>query len=201
VQELAQDGRIAYTPAATLLRVDPGLRGEIAVRIEPGVDVTRFRSTLSSHGLSSSVNSGLAPKGSSFLHTIVVLLRTVAVIDGLVCVALVLLSLIVLARERASTIGVLRAAGGTSRDVAALLAGAALLLLAISVPVGYALERFLLGPALSQMVARYGALPLAPSGSEAFLVVAVSALVGGLTASVVGLRYGRVTVMAALRIE
>ncbi len=201
VQELAQDGRIAYTQADTLLRVDPGLAGKIAVRLQPGVSVPHFRSTLRARGLSSSVNSGLAPNGSSFLHTIVVLLRTVAVVDGLVCVALVLLSLIVLARERASTIGVLRAAGGASRDVAALLAGAAILLLATAVPVGYALERYLLGPALSQMVERYGALPLTPSSNDALLVVAAAALVGGLTALVVGVRYGRVTVMAALRVE
>jgi ABC-type antimicrobial peptide transport system permease subunit len=201
VQELAEDGRIAYTPGSTLLDVDPTLVGKIAVRLEPGVNVPHFRSTLRSHGFSSTLNSGLAPKGSTFLQTIVVLLRTVAVVDGFVCAALVLLSLVVLSRERSATIGIVRAIGGSSRDIAALLAGAAFLLLVIAVPAGYALERWILAPALSQMVERYGSLPLTPSGLDDLLVVCTASAVAVGAALTVAIRQGRVTVVDALRAE
>ena len=84
-------------------------------------------------------------------------------LNGLGCLALVLLALVVLARERARTIGVLRAVGGSMRHTVALLAGAGVTLIAVALPLGWALERWVFAPFVSRVVDRYGVLPLAPS--------------------------------------
>lgn len=201
VQELANDGRIAYTDAATLLLAEPSLRAQIAVRTAAGVSPASVAARFRPQGLSSSTNGGLAPAGSPFVSTIVSLLRAVAALNGIGCLVLVLLALVVLARERAATIGVLRAVGGGLSDTVALLAGAGVTLVALALPLGWALERWAFAPLVSRVVDRYGALPLAPSLNDLSLVTAggVAAVVA--SAVIAGRRYATVTVLAALRAE
>jgi hypothetical protein len=201
VQELSHDGRVAYTDGPTLLAARSAITSQIAVRPAAGVSTGTIQQRLAERGLSASASGGLAPAGAPFLGTVVTLLRTVAVIDGLVCVALVLLALVVIARERAPTIAVLRTVGGTQRAVAALLFGAAAAQLLLALPVAYAVERWLLGPRLSGLVARYGALPLAPTVSEVLLVAGGATAGAILTALAAAGRYGRVPVVDALRVD
>ena len=199
VQELESDGRVAYTTAPSLLAVAPGLAPQIAVRVAPGVAATTVRDRLRERGLSVSESVGLVGSSKGFLHAVVALLRAVAVLDGLVCAALVALGLVVLARERAATIGVIRAVGGTARQIASLLAGAAALSVVCALVVGYTAERFLLSPALSGIVERYGALPLTPGATDAALVVAGAVLVGAVCSLVVARRLSATTVVVAMR--
>ena len=129
------------------------------------------------------------------------LLRVVAVVTGLVCGAIVLLSLVVLARERAETIAILRTCGARPAQVVATLLGAALVLLLLAVPLGYALERLVFGPTLSHVAARYGALPLQPSALELAGVLAGAAVLASLAAAATGVRLARPPIVELLRTE
>ena len=119
-------------------------------------------------------------------------------IDSLVCVALVLLTLVVLARERRAAIAVLRSAGARPAQVVGLLAGAAAAHLAIALPLAYLGERLVLAPALSSLVERYGDLPLAPSPLDVALVVLGAALAAALTAWLAARQLTREPVAAGL---
>ena len=174
VQELARDGRIAYVTPDSLLAAQPGLTPRVAIRLADGTPPGAVTRELRRLGASSSSNGGLAPQGAPFLAAVVALLRVVALIDGLVCAALVVLSLIVLARERARTIGVVRAVGGRTRDVALVLAGGAAAIVSVAFVTGVLLERELLAPVLSALVERYGVLPLQARPGE-IAIVAVGA--------------------------
>jgi ABC-type antimicrobial peptide transport system permease subunit len=201
VQELANDGRIAYTDAAALLRAQPSLKAQVAVRVSPGVSPAAVAARFKPQGLSSRTNGGLAPAGSPFVSTIVSLLRAVAVLNGLGCLALVLLALVVLARERAATIGVLRAVGGSMRHTVALLSGAGVMLITVALPVGWVLERWVFAPLVSRVVDRYGALPLVPSLSDLSLIAGGGVAAVVMAATIAGRRYASVTVLDALRTE
>ncbi len=170
VQELARDGRIVYLRPAPLLAAQPALTPRIAIRLAEGTSAATVKQELLRLGASSSSNGGLAPQGAPFLAAVVALLRVVALVDGLVCAALVVLALVVLARERARTLGVVRAVGGRTRDVALVLAGGAAMIVSLSLVVGVLLEREVLAPALSRLVERYGVLPLQARPSEIALV-------------------------------
>ena len=201
VQELANDGRIAYTDASALLRAQPGLKAQVAVRVAAGISPAAVAARFKPQGLSSHTNGGLAPAGSPFVSTIVALLRAVAVLNGLGCLALVLLALVVLARERAATIGVLRAVGGSMRHTVALLAGAGMTLIAVALPSGWALERWAFAPLVSRVVDRYGVLPLVPSLSDLSLIAGGGVAAVVVAAAIAGRRYASVTVLDALRTE
>lgn len=198
VQELESDGRIGYLDLPTLAAATPGGAPTIAVRAD-GVSARELRDRLERRGVEATEAEGLVPSGSPFLGAVVALLRSVAAVNGLVCVSLVALALTVLARERAETIAILRTSGATGRDVAAMLAGAAAPLIALAVPLGYALERGLLAPSLSGMVARYGSLPLTPSARDVVVVAAGAGAAALLAAGVAALRYTRIPVVQALR--
>ncbi len=199
VQELQSDGRVAYTTAPSLLAAAPGLAPQIAVRVAPDVGAATVEARLEEQGLAVFRPAGLVGSSTGFLHAVVALLRAVAVLDGFVCAALVVLGLLVLARERAVTIGVVRAVGGSGRQVASLLAGAAALTIGGALAVGYAAERFALSPLLSRIVERYGALPLTPRSADASLVVVAAVLVSVACSVVVARRLARTTVVAAMR--
>ena len=201
VQELSADGRVAYASLAALRAAAPGAPGAVAVRPEAGVSAAELTRRLEARGLQVEANAGLAPAGAPFVDTIVALLRVVAAVTGLVCGAIVLLSLVVLARERAETIAVLRTCGARPAQVVATLLGAALVLLLLAVPLGYALERLVFGPTLSHVAARYGALPLQPSALELAGVLAGAAVLASLAAAATGARLARAPIVDVLRTE
>jgi hypothetical protein len=197
VQELASDGRVAYLDDAALAGAG-GVTRQVAVRVTAGARPADVQRRLEQEGLHVAVNGGLAPSGGTLLHAVVALLRIVAVIDSLVCVALVLLALIVLARERRGAIAVLRSAGARPGQVVGLLAGAAAAHLVLALPLAYALERLVLAPALSGLVARYGDLPLAPAALDVALVALGGALAAATTAWLAARQLTREPVAAGL---
>jgi ABC-type lipoprotein release transport system permease subunit len=130
---------------------------------------------------------------------VVAVLRVVAVVDGLVCAGIVLLALGALARERSATLGVLRTVGAGGRSLTATLTGAAVAHVVPAVAGAYALERLVLAPALSGLVARYGALPLVPSTRDVVGVVAAATVVALGTGAATAARASRRPVAATLR--
>ncbi len=125
VREPLNDGRIAYTDSETLLAAQPELTPQIAVRPLTGTSAPVVKSRLEALGISAIPTNGLVPSGSSFIAAVVALLRAVAVVNGLGSLALAVLALVGLARERSDTVAVIRAVGGRRVHVAALLGGAA----------------------------------------------------------------------------
>ena len=198
VQELARDGRIGYTSTDALTKASPQLRPKTAVRLSAGTDRKTVTRELARLGIRSSTNGGLAPAGAPFLAAVVALLRSVAVVDAFVCAALIALALAALARERASTLGLLRALGGGRLEVSQFFAGAAFVQVLLALSLGLALEEFVLAPTLSGLVERYGTLPLGLTLSDLLLAALGCVVVIVAAAGLTAWRQGRTSVVEAL---
>jgi hypothetical protein len=174
VDALRDEGLIAYVRARRL----PSASADIAIRLSAGASLNDVRNALLRHGIYSektggiSDYSGLGTSGrASFLRVLAALLRSVAALDGFVCVYALAQILALIARERRRAIAVIRALGASRAQVFAVFAGAALLLAAIALPIGIGVEREVLGPAVAQLAVSYVTLSL-KAGSNAILVVA-----------------------------
>jgi hypothetical protein len=118
-----------------------------------------------------------------------------------VCLYVLAQVLALTARERRSTLAVLRAVGAGRRELGLVLAGAALLVVALAAPAAVALERLVLGPAVSRLGESYVALPLATgAGDTAAVVAGLGALALG-AAGLATARVAREPVVAGLRGE
>lgn len=174
VRSLDHDGRVAYVAAAALLRADPGVAAQIAVRLAPGADPGRVAGELAALGASSAPAATATSRSGALIDALGVVLRVVAAIDGLVCLYVLVQALALTAAERRGTVALLRACGAPGRSVAMLFVGAAL---AVALPAGIAgvgLERWLLGPLVGHLAAGYVSLVLEPGA------VALAASLGGL---------------------
>ncbi len=201
VREPLNDGRIAYTDEATLLAAQPAITPQIAVRPAPGTTPAEATRRLAALGIRAVPTDGLLPSGSSFVAAVVALLRAVAVVNGAGSIALAVLALVGLARERAETVAVVRVVGGGRLHVAMLLAGAAITLIGLAVVLAAVLEVLVLDPIVTGLLGTYGALELSLARGD-LLLVAIGGLLAAVAASVaVAIRYSRVTVLAALRAE
>jgi ABC-type lipoprotein release transport system permease subunit len=174
VRELSHDGRVAYVPPADLLGAAPRLRPQVAVALESGAGPDEVTRRLAARGLEVVAARGSASDATELVDAVVLLLRLVAVIDGLVCAGLLALAVATVVRERAATVAVVRTVGARPGQVRLLVAGIAAAYLAIALPAAVVLEELLLGPAVSRLVGRYGELPLGVSAGDALLVVAVA---------------------------
>ena len=201
VREPTNDGRVAYTDAATLLAAQPGVVAQIAVRPTTGTSPATVRARLATRGIAAVPTSGLVPSGSSVIAAVVALLRAVAAVNGAGSIALTVLALVVLARERSETVAVVRAIGGGRRHVAMLLGGAGLLLMTLALVTAVLIQRLLLDPVIEHLLGTYGVLDVSLGGRDLALS-AVGAIVAAIAASVaVALRYSRITVRRALHAE
>jgi hypothetical protein len=109
------------------------------------------------------------------VHTLRAILTAVAVVDGLVCLYALVQACGLIVQERRCTLAVLRACGAGGDSVRRLLVGAAATLVIPAALLGIALERLVLGPALSRLAASYAALPLsADAGEIAAVLVGVA---------------------------
>ena len=177
VEALRDEGLIAYVRTREL----PGASSDIALKLAPGASLDDVRNALLRDGAYSqktggiSDDSGLGTTGrASFLRVLADLLRSVALLDGLVCVYALAQILALIARERRRAVAVIRALGASRVQVFAVFAGAAILLCGIALPVGIVLERAVLGPAVAQLAVSYVTLSLgAGSGPIAVVVVGV----------------------------
>ena len=188
VEALRHEGLLAYVRPPRLLAAEPDIGAEIAVKLRPDADAERVRSSLRAGGVYAERTGGIAQESgvsgtlgrTSFLRVLAALLRSVALLDALVCVYALAQMLALVARERRRAVAVVRAVGASRAQVLAVFAGSALLVVALATPLGLAAERFVLGPSVSALAVSYVSLSLR-AGLEAILVV-----LAGLALAIVG---------------
>jgi ABC-type lipoprotein release transport system permease subunit len=160
VASLQSDGQVAYVRSSQLLQADPLAASTISIDLAPGILPGSVRHAISELGLSASSTGGVTAHSAAFLAVLATLLRTVAAIDGLVCLYAVVQVLSLTARERASAVATLRACGAGRRQLAGVFLGAALVIGVAALPVAVALERTVLGPRTAGLAASYAVLSI-----------------------------------------
>jgi ABC-type antimicrobial peptide transport system permease subunit len=180
VSSLDFDGLVAYVPASALLAADPSAGSQVAVLLKPHASPSQVTSELEQIGAGPQVTLGATARGAPLVAVLKTILRAVAVVDGLVCIYALVQACALIMQERRRTVAVLRACGAGAGAVRRLLSGAVLTLVAPSAVIGIALERFVFGPALSNLAASYAALDLTPTVLEVVATVAGLVLAGAL---------------------
>ena len=199
VNAYENDGRVVYAQPDRLLAADPTIGETIAVRLRPGANSAVVQRRLADIGASPQVVAGATSRSHALISVLAALLRAVALVDGIVCLYILVQALALTARERRSTIAVLRAAGAGGREVRLVVAGAALLMVAGAAPAAVALELLVLGPGASRLAAGYVSLPL-DVGVGQVAIVTGGLLALGLVAAVwAAQRLQREPVVAGLR--
>lgn len=209
VQAIEDQGRIAYVQAAPLLAVEPELPGEIAVRLRPGAsaaDVTsalthRGESTTSSGGIAGQSVQGWAARSGGFIGILVALLRSVAVLDAVVCLYAVGQALALTAQERRRTLAVVRAQGAARSHLFAVFGIAAAFLVVLAWGLAALLERWAVAPGIAHLAASYVVLALAAGGRLVALTLAGLLVGAALVAAALVRVVGRQPVVAGLREE
>jgi ABC-type lipoprotein release transport system permease subunit len=189
VRALDRQGRIAYVQPQQLAGEAPY---EIAIRLRPSASTSTVRRELRrlgvlaaapSHGVTGQSVQGWASRSSGFISLLVALLRTVAVIDALVCLYAIAQLLALTVQERRSGLATVRALGGGSRQLGSVVAFAAAPVVLAAIVVGLAAERWLVGPAVARLAASYVSLSLTPSAAA--IGVTAAGLVAGAAVTVV----------------
>ena len=176
ISSLDHDGRIAYIPAATMLRADPYASEQLSVRLKPGADAGAVTQALGPEAVPASTAVG---KGVPLVNTLRAILTAVAIVDGLVCLYALTQACALTVQERRRTVAVIRACGAGSPAVRRLLAGAVAALVVPAAVLGILVETLVLGPALSNLAASYAALPLQPTTLDVVLVLIGLVVAGG----------------------
>jgi ABC-type lipoprotein release transport system permease subunit len=199
VRSFDNDGRVVYTQPKRLLAADPSLTGQIAVKVAPGADEDEVARRFAARGPFAQRAATATTRSASFLSVLAALLRAVALVDGLVCLYILAQALALTARERRSTISVLRAAGAGGPEVRRVLVGAALLVVAGAAPAAIALQLLVLGPVASRLAASYVSLPLHAGIGQIAIVVGGLVVLALLAAAWAARRLEREPVVAGLR--
>ena len=199
VRAFDNDGRVVYTQPRRLLAADPSLGGQVAVKLAPGADQDLVTERLANIGAFAQSVAGATTRDATFLAVLAALLRAVALVDGVVCLYILVQALALTARERRSTIAVLRASGAGRREVRLVLTGAALLVVLAAAPAAVLLELFVLGPLVSRLAASYVSLPLDVGVGQVAIVVGGLLLLALAAAAWAGRRLEREPVVAGLR--
>ena len=198
VSSLDHDGRVAYIPAAALLRADPARRSRSPIRLGPRADPAKVSAALAALGALPTPASGATARGVPLVNTLRTILRAVAVVDGLVCLYALIQTCALTLQERRRTIAVLRATGAGSAAIRRLLAGVVLALVIPAAVLGVLIERLVLGPALANLAANYATLELS-AGNAQIAAVLAGLLVAALVAVLVVTRQAtRETVVEGL---
>jgi predicted lysophospholipase L1 biosynthesis ABC-type transport system permease subunit len=173
VRTLENDGRVAFVQPG---REVCGFRGgQTVIQLKNGADASKVQRQLAIDGYRPATVGGVTTRNAGFLGVLADLLRTVAVIDGVVCLYVLAQVLGSLALERRAAVGSLRALGAGTAQVGGLFLGAALVVVALAFPVAAVLERWVLGPRAAGLAAPYATVPLAAGTVE--LTLALAALV------------------------
>ena len=199
VRAFDNDGRVVYTRPARLLAGDPFLTPQIAVRLEPGANRDAVERRLDIRGAPADRVTGATARNADFLGVLAALLRAVALVDGIVCLYILVQALALTARERRSTIAVLRAAGAGRREVRLVLLGAALVVVLGAAPAAVALELLVLAPVVSSLAAGYVSLPLELGAGQFAIVVGGLLALAALAAALAARRLEREPVVTGLR--
>jgi ABC-type lipoprotein release transport system permease subunit len=198
VSSLQHDGRVAYLPASTLLRFEPGAPSQLAVRLDPSADVGRVIAAMNRVGAPPVLASAATARGVPLVDVLRTILRAVAIVDGLVCLYALIQVCALTVLERRRTVAVLRACGAGAGAVARLLIGAVMALLVPAAIVGVLLERFVFGPALTHLAESYATLPLSATSLDVVLVCAGLAVAALLAVGWVSRQAVREPVVAGL---
>ncbi len=166
VSSLDHDGEVAYVPAAALVRADPGAGSLLAIRLAPNADTATVTRALDALGVVPATAGGATSRGAPLVAVLRSIIIAIAVVDGLVCLYALIQACALTVQERRRTVAVLRACGAGAGAVARLLTGAALCMLVPAGIVGFLLERFVLGPALSRLAVNYADLPLRATAAQ-----------------------------------
>jgi ABC-type antimicrobial peptide transport system permease subunit len=196
VGSLDHDGRVAYVPARTLLAAEPNASEQLAVRVRPGANASQVSAAL---GNTAAPAATATARGVPLVDVLRSILRAVAIVDGLVCLYALIQACALTVQERRRTISVLRAFGAGAGAVGRLLAGAMIALLVPAALLGIALERLILGPALSSLAASYATLPLGAGARELAAVLVGLAVAGALAVAWVARQTMRRQVISGLR--
>lgn len=170
VRALENEGRVAYVRAPRLLDAEPFLSPEIAVLLDPGATKDEVSAELRRAGFSPQAVGGVTARGGGFLDVLAALLRSLAVVIGVVCLYVLIQMLTLTAQERRRTVAVLQTIGAARRQIAAVLGGSALLVAGCGAAAGIVLERFVVGPAAAALAADYVALPLVAGVRDTILM-------------------------------
>ncbi len=197
VDALDNDGRIAYVqPGRSVCDFHGGVT---VVQLAPGADAASVAAALGRSGRPAQTVGGVTSSNASFLGVLAALLRTIAVLDGVVCAYVVTQMMLLTASERRSAVAVLRACGAGPGQVAAVFAGVALPAAALAAPVAVVLERVVLGPAVAGLAASYVSLSVRAGGADVALMVAGLAAITAGAAAAVARHAGREPILRALR--
>jgi ABC-type lipoprotein release transport system permease subunit len=180
VRALERQGRVAYVQPQRLLAADPGTPSEIAVRLRAGASGSTVRRELLEAGFNAASSRGIAgesvqnwaSRSSGFIELLVALLRTVAVIDALVCLYAIAQMLALTVQERRTGLAAVRALGAGWRQLASVVGSAAAPVVVAALLAGLVAERWLVGPAVSRLAASYVSLSLDPSPAAVALTAA-----------------------------
>src|SRR5262249_55543531 len=190
VDALKNEGLVAYVLAPRLVAASPFLSATVAVKLRSPADLDHVRNVLLSRGAAPektggiSQDSGVGSIGrASFLDVLAALLRSVALLDGLVCVYALAQMLALIARERRRAVALVRAVGASRVQVFAVFAGAAALVSALAAPLGVGAERLVLGPAVGRLAVSYVTLSLAAGRQTISLVLLGLAVATALAAA------------------
>jgi predicted lysophospholipase L1 biosynthesis ABC-type transport system permease subunit len=198
VSSLDHDGHVAYVPAAALLSADPSAPALIAIALTPGADVGQVSAALRRLGVAPTTATGATARGAPLVSILRSIVRAIAIVDGLVCVYALVQACALTVQERRTTIAVLRACGAGATAIARLLIGAVLALVIPAAVAGVALQRWVLGPALSHLAEDYATLPLRAGVGEIALTAAGLLLAGALAVAWVSYRAQRDPVLEGL---
>jgi putative ABC transport system permease protein len=206
---LQDQGLVGYVQPERLLRGVPWAGASVAVKLKPGADGSAVEAALtragyfstSSGGVSGEAVQGWAGRNGGFVSILVGLLRAIAVLDGAVCVYVLVQMLALTAQERRQALGVVRALGASPRQLALIFAASALAVAALAAPVGIVLERQVIAPLVARLTASYVSLPLTAGGATIAVVVAAMFAAAAAAALLVARTASREAVVNALREE
>jgi putative ABC transport system permease protein len=179
IDRIIQDeGRIAYVEPKRLIASTPWPNSSVAVKLAPGASGSAVEAALakygyfaaSSGGVSGEAVQGWAGRNGGFVSILVALLRTIALLDGGVCLYVLLQMLALTAQERRRSLAVVRAVGASRRQLAVMFAVSALTVAFVAAPVAVLLERRLIAPFVARLAASYVALPLGAGAGQAAIV-------------------------------
>jgi hypothetical protein len=199
VRAFDNDGRIAYVEPGSRICAAQG--GTTVVQLADGASRSDVAAALAQAGFPTATVAGVTTRNAGFLGVLAALLRTIAVIDGLVCLYAVVQMLALTAYERRSSIALIRACGADTAQVAAVFAGAALVVAAVAAPVAIVAERALLGPHAADLAATYATISLAAAPREIAAVLAGLLVVGVAASAWVGRQAVRDPIVRVLREE
>jgi ABC-type antimicrobial peptide transport system permease subunit len=201
VRALENDGRIAYVRDERLDALGAGGNSVVAVRLERGADRAAVNRGLADLGARPSEATAATTRNRAFLSVLATVLRIVAGTVALVCLVVLAQALVLTARERRSTLALLRTVGAGRGALARVLGGACAAVLVPAAVLGVAVEVLVLGPAVSSLAAGYAGLSLEPSPGHLALAAVALAALGAIAVGVVGRRVEREAVVAGLREE